>query len=151
MRFVIACAVALIAFWAAYDLCSFRYSNHVIAPSARSGQLRHANIFLRMADLIDRGETAKPRRKLLATAHAGLITPTIGAISARDLMSWPGIVGLAMGPLEDYRGGGDYIGRENAALEAAVSHHPRALCASSSDADSKEYWCEAVNQPLERP
>ena len=145
VRIAIVCAVALVAFWAGYDLCMFRFSNYVIAPSSRFGQLHHANIFLGMADLIDKGETAKLRRKLLATAHAELNSPAIAPVTVGDLMSWRSIVDLAVGPLEYYRDSDDYVRRENAALEPTVSNHLRALCANSSEADSKEYWCVAAN------
>jgi hypothetical protein len=151
VRIVIVVSIAVVAFWAGYDLCAYRYLTYIAEPTARAGALHHADMLLKMTDLLDTGDTATLRRKLMVVAHTELTVPINLSPSSRDYLSWTGLVSLARGPLEDYRPIAAYFADDIATLGPSVKDHLAALCAKSPAGDADRQWCATSNKSWSVP
>jgi len=90
----IAVAICVIAgFWAGYGLSSYRAYAVTLPELSRAQEISNAGILIRSVDLIDRGDIAPLRAKLVAVAKVSTDNPT-----RPSGFSWKGFL---FGPLED--------------------------------------------------
>src|SRR6266850_2209538 len=83
----------LAAFWVGYGLCSYRAYGVAFPELAMSQRVHSASIYMRSVELIDRGEIAPLRAKLLGVTKVYVSTPRPTA-----QFTWKGFL---LGPFED--------------------------------------------------
>ena len=123
----------LAAFWVGYGLCSYRAYGVAFPELAMSQRVHSASIYMRSVELIDRGEIAPLRAKLLGVTKVYVSTPRPTA-----QFTWKGFL---LGPFEDTSYLTVITPQQTEASAADIRTKLARLCQSAPETDSYRFIC----------
>jgi hypothetical protein len=138
---VIAILLACIAsFWSGYYLASSRAYGIAFPEFSRSRDLANASLLVRFTDLIDKGDIAPLRAKLLAVAKIMVANPApVPAFDWKNIADWKG---LALGPFDGSVAMIDSMHRETEARASTVRGDIMRLCQNAPITETYKYVCD---------
>jgi hypothetical protein len=138
---VVAIILACIAsFWIGYGLATSRAYRAAFPEFSRSRDVANASVLIRFADLIDKGDIAPLRAKLLAVAKVTVAHPApVPAFDWKNIADWNG---LAIGPFDGTSEIIDSMHQETEARALAVRGDILRLCQNAPITDTYKYVCD---------
>jgi hypothetical protein len=135
LRFVGVAVIAIAAFFGGYALCGWRFNTQVLPALETSHFLHDADFSAQVADIIDSGDIARAREKLLVRASVeSKPLPSLGDVP----FQWKGIF---TAPFENMDLMLQMLHNSDDGARSAVSQRLTELCAKSPDTKATKYAC----------
>jgi hypothetical protein len=133
MKLLVVALGIVAAIWVGYALCSYRAYGVLVPELARSQRASTALVLVRFVDVLDRGELAPLRAKLLAVAKENTLPdPPSFRFS---------FGGFLLGPFETSSGAIGWTRKTTDENLVEISSNLARLCQTSPQTDSYKFIC----------